>query len=102
MIKLHSIRTVLVCDKIFDAFLTYSAEDDVFVRQILAPELEQGGGNYIPHHVRLLLVGHHNNDHGRAIVLTVCRVLSLSTVYCVLTSYYRRNFTGNQNLFVYV
>lgn len=27
-------------DKIFDAFLTYSAKDDAFVRQVLAPELE--------------------------------------------------------------
>jgi Leucine-rich repeat (LRR) protein len=27
-------------DKIFDAFVTYSAKDEVFVRQVLAPELE--------------------------------------------------------------
>ena len=43
------IDAVADSEKIFDAFLTYSAEDDVFVRQILAPELEQGGGNYIPY-----------------------------------------------------
>ena len=29
-------------DKIFDAFLSYSAKDDAFVRQVLAPELEHG------------------------------------------------------------
>jgi Leucine-rich repeat (LRR) protein len=29
-------------DKIFDAFLTYSAKDDPYIRQILAPELEHG------------------------------------------------------------
>ena len=27
-------------DKIFDAFMTYSAKDDAFIRQVLAPELE--------------------------------------------------------------
>ena len=29
-------------DKIFDAFMTYSAKDDAFVRQVLAPGLEHG------------------------------------------------------------
>ena len=27
-------------DKLFDAFVTYSAKDDSFVRQMIAPELE--------------------------------------------------------------
>ena len=42
------IDAVADSEKIFDAFLTYSVTDDVFVRQVLAPELEQGG-NYIPY-----------------------------------------------------
>ena len=29
-------------DKIFDAFMTYSAKDDAFIRQVLAPGLEHG------------------------------------------------------------
>ena len=33
-------------DKIFDAFLTYSAKDDAFVRQVLAPELELSSHQY--------------------------------------------------------
>ena len=32
-------------DKIFDAFLSYSAKDDAFVRQVLAPELEHGSSS---------------------------------------------------------
>jgi len=42
------IDAVADAEKIFDAFLAYSVGDDVFVRQVLAPELEQGG-NYIPY-----------------------------------------------------
>lgn len=33
-------------EKIFDAFVTYSAGDDMFVRQVLAPELEHGSSQY--------------------------------------------------------
>ena len=33
-------------DKIFDAFLTYSAKDDAYVRQVLAPELELSSQQY--------------------------------------------------------
>jgi len=36
------IDAVADSEKIFDAFVTYSAKDDVFVRQVLAPELELG------------------------------------------------------------
>ena len=42
------IDAVADAEKIFDAFLAYSISDDVFVRQVLAPELEQGG-NHIPY-----------------------------------------------------
>lgn len=37
------IDAVADAEKIFDAFVLYSAGDDVFVRQVLAPELEHGG-----------------------------------------------------------
>ena len=33
-------------EKLFDAFLTYSSCDDMFVRQVLAPELEHGSSQY--------------------------------------------------------
>ena len=33
-------------EKIFDAFVAYSATDDMFVRQVLAPELELGSSQY--------------------------------------------------------
>lgn len=36
------IDAVADSEKIFDAFISYSAKDDVFVRQVLAPELELG------------------------------------------------------------
>lgn len=39
-------------DKIFDAFLSYSAKDDAFVRQVLAPELEHSG---VSSHYKLCL-----------------------------------------------
>ena len=50
------IDAVADAEKIFDAFLTYSAADDVFVRQVLAPELEHGG-NFIsyPNQYKLCL-----------------------------------------------
>ena len=34
------------CDKVFDAFVCYSNLDDLFVRQVLAPELELGQSQY--------------------------------------------------------
>ena len=34
------------CDKVFDAFVAYSSLDDMFVRQVLAPELELGQSQY--------------------------------------------------------
>jgi len=34
------------CDKVFDAFVSYSSLDDMFVRQVLAPELELGQSQY--------------------------------------------------------
>ena len=41
-------------DKVFDAFVAYSGADDVFVRQILSPELEHGG-KYVPYPSRYKL-----------------------------------------------
>merc|ERR1712037_548218 len=34
------------CDKVFDAFVSFSSLDDMFVRQVLAPELELGQSQY--------------------------------------------------------
>ena len=50
------IDAVADAEKIFDAFLAYSVADDVFVRQVLAPELEHGG-NFIsyPNQYKLCL-----------------------------------------------
>ena len=50
------IDAVADAEKIFDAFLAYSVGDDVFVRQVLAPELEHGG-NFIsyPNQYKLCL-----------------------------------------------
>ena len=42
------IDTVADAEKVFDAFVAYSGADEVFVRQVLAPELEHGG-KYVPY-----------------------------------------------------
>jgi hypothetical protein len=50
------IDAVADAEKIFDAFIAYSAGADVFVRQVLAPELEQGGDYIVyPNQYKLCL-----------------------------------------------
>ena len=48
------IDSVADAEKVFDAFVAYSGADDVFVRQILSPELEHGG-KYVPYPMRYKL-----------------------------------------------